>query len=247
MRRAFVVLLALSASSAAHAAPPPAYPSIKSFATGSFSKTCSGVQIDTGSWRMKATCGTSAGSSFWGGKPDPGNITSIDFTGCVPGSIGNYDGKLACTRDPLVLIDHLAYKNREAFRAAGLLVMGQDPSWGTLTYWARAIKRTNPAAKIGELEFGDAALALRAFLVNGSLYPDREAVMNAAITEVWGPAVTIDGPIKVVNFGDQRIDRKRVMDDIRVGKAWFATLVPDFRKLKATPVPTQTAPPPEIK
>ena len=227
--------LALVTITSAASAQPGGFPPIGVIPEGTYKATCTNIAFAPGSkWELRANCASKSEATA-------ALRTSLLLTPCARGSVYNDNGRLACLFSQTALDENLAIKNREPFRAAGLMVMGRDPDLPTLVRWNKyAINRLGEAGA-NVIDFAQASQVLRAYLVQASL-EERVAVSKAAYDQVYPP--TAPGQIRIAptwNAADYRAG-------IAVGQHWYATIVLDMRRKARTassaPSTPSTLPPP---
>ena len=224
MRKSLIAILGASilVASGPAAAAGEDYPTPITVVGGDFRSQCVGALFKNDMWTMNSRCKVD-------GKYVQTN--SVDILGC--GKINFTDGKLVCIPDNYVLMQHMALKNSQAFRSAAVIVMGRDPSWVDLRTWYVWSYPKHAALRAEGLVFSDAALALRDYLKTAATAKERDTVVMAAVTQVYGSQKPAPGQIVV----PLQYDAAKYDADIKAGKAWYTTILGDLRKAKNSPNP----------
>lgn len=219
------VAACLLGAPAARAAPTDApYPK------GSYMLSCFKVHWDGGEYgKLAASCVR---------KDDHVQPTTLFSDGCKPGSVSNDDGALKCEWDGSLIVVTRAQRVRPALAAAGVMVLGHEPSADELVKWYKLGLTYGYASPLatGALEFSDAAKLLRRYLVEQASSQERYDVIAAAYKQVNGSAGIM-------------LNTEKYAAGLKAGSAWYATIVVDMRREKAaggTPASAPTTPAPPV-
>jgi hypothetical protein len=195
---------------------------------GSYRQTCSNIGFSENRSVLSADCGKKGSGS---------RLTRLNIIYCKAGSIWNDDGNLRCDRDEANAALYYSLANKSALDAAAVIVMGRKGSDADNVRWMTfALKQPEaaPAIKETSLAFSDAALVLRKYLTQAAAGTEIEGVVRAAYQQAYGK------PMGLI-FSDPNSAAA-----VKSGKAWYATLVIDFKTAKPAAAPTPTAPRPPI-
>ena len=235
MRTAIIAALGLLTTSlgAPAYAKGESYPSPITIVNGDFRDTskCVGALFPGNDlWKMNSRCKVE-------GKYVATN--TVPVLGC--GKILLNDANVfTCIPDHNILMQHMALKNLGAFRSAGVIVFGKDPSWTDVRTWYLWGYSKYSKLQAEGVDFTDAALVLRDYLKTAATKKERDAVMMEAVTQVFGPQTPKPGQI----FVPAQYDAAKYDADMKAGKAWYSSIVIDLRKPKPTAPTSTTSPPP---
>ena len=195
---------------------------------GSYLNSCKGMEKTPGKLVIRGECYT---EGTWK-KARTLQPAALNYTECVDGDINNDGGNLVCPTDPKKKGLLLGMKNRAAFNAAAVLILGRELNDVDLARFARSATVNHEAdLKAGTIAFTDLVPIFKMHLRNTATDAQRDEVINAAYRKATGQ----DAGAIMLNM---------VRPEVKAGNAWYLTLLEGLYKAKNAPAQKSSGTPP---